>query len=391
MDTKAEHIVEVRVPVDFELPVHWKLLIHTAVQHLGGRLRGAYPDRRSLQVVSIFPKRSYETETEQDQLKDFFWRVLTQPSGGPIERPTVPTVPKPDEKPSANQLQRFRTAVRRQLDQLARLLRQGSSTAHNSAAIRGWFAGTQSVLNDHGWTGTATKFGGILPKRSNEPHSVARETSIGLDNEAEQARVLLTTVLGRIDDRLDGLSDADATSARPLPVGAAPPAAEPDWPQQVVFVSHAHADVGLAAALVDLLRASLDIPADRIRCTSVPGYSLDAGDDTEERLRWELWTSQVVIGLITPASIESGWVLFELGCRWGLQLLVAPVVLGGASFSDLPGPLSQKHAVDGGDRVQLLTLLSSLSRKANLVAVSAAQQTRSVDRFLRDCQDAEAQ
>jgi hypothetical protein len=52
-----------------------------------------------------------------------------------------------------------------------------------------------------------------------------------------------------------------------------------------IFISHASEDKKLAAALVDLLRSAFNMEADRILCTSVDGYRLPAGSDTDEALR----------------------------------------------------------------------------------------------------------
>jgi hypothetical protein len=54
-----------------------------------------------------------------------------------------------------------------------------------------------------------------------------------------------------------------------------------------IFLSHSSRDSELAQALVNLFRGALNIPASRIRCTSVSGYKLDVGADTNEQLRKE--------------------------------------------------------------------------------------------------------
>jgi hypothetical protein len=53
----------------------------------------------------------------------------------------------------------------------------------------------------------------------------------------------------------------------------------------LVFISHSSADRRLARALVELLRSALNLPADRVVCTSVDGYRLPAGADTDEARR----------------------------------------------------------------------------------------------------------
>ena len=55
-----------------------------------------------------------------------------------------------------------------------------------------------------------------------------------------------------------------------------------------LFISHSSADVDVAAALIDLLRSALNLPATAIRCTSVDGYRLPGGADTNAQLRREV-------------------------------------------------------------------------------------------------------
>jgi hypothetical protein len=52
-------------------------------------------------------------------------------------------------------------------------------------------------------------------------------------------------------------------------------------------------------------------------CTSVDGFRLAAGVDTDEALRAAVLQSKTLVGVITPASQKSSYVLFELGARWG--------------------------------------------------------------------------
>ena len=80
-----------------------------------------------------------------------------------------------------------------------------------------------------------------------------------------------------------------------------------------VFISHSSNDVQLAKPLIDLLRSALRLRASEIRCTSVPGYKLPGGAETDEQIREELLDAPVFIGLVTEASLESKYVLFELG------------------------------------------------------------------------------
>jgi hypothetical protein len=84
-----------------------------------------------------------------------------------------------------------------------------------------------------------------------------------------------------------------------------------------IFISHRHKDEPQVRALLELLQAAFEIKKEDIRCTSVPPYKLDAGDKTSERLRAEIAGAEVVLGLLSPDTSESKYVLAELGAAWG--------------------------------------------------------------------------
>lgn len=128
-----------------------------------------------------------------------------------------------------------------------------------------------------------------------------------------------------------------------------------------VFISHTSADSDLALALIRLLRSALRLTEHDIRCTSVSGYKLEPGADTETTLRREVNETSVLIGLLTPESIRSSYVLFELGARWGIERSLIPLLAHGASYSSLPGPLQSKNALNADARGDLEDMLYKLS------------------------------
>jgi hypothetical protein len=104
-----------------------------------------------------------------------------------------------------------------------------------------------------------------------------------------------------------------------------------------VFISHSSDDVDLAKAQVEALQIALMIPAGLIRCTSVDGYRLPLGADSDIFIKREVKSARCFIGLITPASWASAYVLFELGARWGADLPLLPL-LAGIAPRKLGGP-----------------------------------------------------
>ena len=96
-----------------------------------------------------------------------------------------------------------------------------------------------------------------------------------------------------------------------------------------IFISHSSNDVQVAKLLVELLRKALNLKCDAIRCTSVDGYRMQAGVPGDERLRTEVHEAELLIGIITPASLRSAYVMSELGARWGAGKPMIPLLAFG--------------------------------------------------------------
>ena len=144
-----------------------------------------------------------------------------------------------------------------------------------------------------------------------------------------------------------------------------------------IFISHSSKDADLALALIDLLKAGLGLMADQIRCSSVDGYRLPVGVNTEGKLREEVTAAKVVVGLITPNSLSSYYVMFELGARWGSNLFLAPL-LANVKARELSGPLSLLNALSANSEAQLHQLLANIGDQLGLRIQSAASYVRNV-------------
>lgn len=124
-----------------------------------------------------------------------------------------------------------------------------------------------------------------------------------------------------------------------------------------IFISHSSKDELLARALVELFKAAFSLRPDRIRATSIDGHRLPAGTD-ENQLREETVEAKLLVGIITEVSIESAYVLFELGARWGVDRPMFPILGAGATPKVLRGPLARKNALSCDSRAQVQQIIS---------------------------------
>jgi hypothetical protein len=128
-----------------------------------------------------------------------------------------------------------------------------------------------------------------------------------------------------------------------------------------IFISHRHKDVQLVRALTTLLRKALDLEPEDIRCTSVHPYKLRVGQRTPDRLREEISRAKAVIGVLTPDTKDSSYVLFELGAAWGQDVLTFPLLAKGATQANIPSPISDRHPLTLTDPDECRQLLDDLA------------------------------
>ena len=117
----------------------------------------------------------------------------------------------------------------------------------------------------------------------------------------------------------------------------------------------------LVSALVSLLQKAMRLSSDEILCSSLDGYRLPAGVSTNETLRIEVHESELLVGLITPNSLRSLYVAFELGARWGSDRPMIPLLASGIFPEDLEGPLAGINALRCDNDSQVNQLIEEAS------------------------------
>ena len=136
-----------------------------------------------------------------------------------------------------------------------------------------------------------------------------------------------------------------------------------------VFVSHSAADKDYARQLRNLLLSQQ--PSLSIFTTS----ELSAGDDWKLKLKKAISDCDFFMVLLSPKSVESNWVLYELGVAWGLQKVIIPVVTNREIVSRLPVRLSKDQLVDLTDLENADTMNQILEHYEDSIALGGIRSS----------------
>jgi TIR domain len=125
-----------------------------------------------------------------------------------------------------------------------------------------------------------------------------------------------------------------------------------------LFVSHAHKDREIAAALVKVIEAAM-VPREKILCTSHPEYGYPEGVDVIKYLHDHLTQSSCVLGVLTPNSMNRPWCLIELGGAWAVATRIY-CLLAGLSQESLPGLLKDTDAAQLTEPEEIRRVMANL-------------------------------
>ena len=153
-----------------------------------------------------------------------------------------------------------------------------------------------------------------------------------------------------------------------------------------IFISHSSDDVELAEGLVTFLLRALPLQNTDVFCTSVPGHGLSVGDNVNDRIRQAVDTADVLIGLLTPASLQSMYVTFELGARWGVRKPMFPILAGGLRPDLIGEPLSTLQCMDATDLSALHGLVDRLADELSVTQQPPGTYTAALSAFQRSAE-----
>lgn len=112
-----------------------------------------------------------------------------------------------------------------------------------------------------------------------------------------------------------------------------------------LFVSHATADKLLVGKFVEMLRLGVDLPRERIFCTSLQGMKIPPGKVFAEFIKTELKDCVFVVAIITPSYYESAFCLCEAGATWILDdKNFFPILVPPLKYEDLKAVLTGTQA-----------------------------------------------
>ncbi len=133
-----------------------------------------------------------------------------------------------------------------------------------------------------------------------------------------------------------------------------------------IFISHSSEDAEIAKLIIAVIKSALNLPSNRIRCSSVDGYRLPTGATTDEQLKVEVNDCKVLIGVISQNSMSSAYVMFELGARWGQSKPLFPIVIGATGVELLKGPLAGINGVNSSNTSQVYQFIEDLAAQLSV-------------------------
>jgi tetratricopeptide (TPR) repeat protein len=155
-----------------------------------------------------------------------------------------------------------------------------------------------------------------------------------------------------------------------------------------VFISHTHQDNALATALSDALR---DLFGEQVQARYSTAKELNAGirpgDDWAEWIAAQVRQSRVALVLLTTASIQKPWVMWEAGAvsgsalsdKDGISRRVCPIIYRPVTSNLVPSPFQRMQIVRGEAQEDVKQLFESFIADFNIPKERLFQVGRKLD------------
>jgi hypothetical protein len=108
--------------------------------------------------------------------------------------------------------------------------------------------------------------------------------------------------------------------------------------KEKIFISHSSKDIDIVKSFVEnVLKLGLDVPADRIFCSSMEGQGVKSGQYIPDRLKAEINLSCLALLFISKNYKSSEVCLNEVGAAWATlpKENIIPLLLPNTDFSEL--------------------------------------------------------
>lgn len=139
-----------------------------------------------------------------------------------------------------------------------------------------------------------------------------------------------------------------------------------------IFISHSSRDKWIAKRIAkDLEELSID--------TFLDEKDLEAGDDLDEIVDIHLQSCDELLIILSPSSVNSAWVLVEVGGAKALGKRIVPILLH-LGANDIPSPIGKKLALDINNIEQFYEQVKARSQgKSPSPEVTPRRRRRRVD------------
>ncbi len=135
-----------------------------------------------------------------------------------------------------------------------------------------------------------------------------------------------------------------------------------------IFISHSSKDIDFVDSFVKhILRLGLDIPADRIFCSSMEGHGIKSGEYIPDRLKTEMELASIALLFISKNYKESEVCLNEVGAAWvSLEKTnVIPILLPDVDFKDLGFLDLNRLGIKLNEKKDLIKLINDNKNELN--------------------------
>ena len=154
-----------------------------------------------------------------------------------------------------------------------------------------------------------------------------------------------------------------------------------------LFISHRELRKDHAEQLIVILQTAFGSDLIDITCTSSLDHSLEIGENITVQIKEKITACTLFMVLLTEESLESKWVLFEIGGAWILNKHIIPLLSGSIDDKRIPAPIKEisfrRIEIQDGEKA-MLNILRSLSHKYALPLNESEELMRNISIFVNN-------